>query len=97
MALLGPRFPLIAKLIDAGDWLSLQVHPDDALARDLYGPDAVGKIEAWLVIDADPAGQLVTGPADDMRGRGAARGHRRGDRVAPSTATACPPSRARPC
>jgi mannose-6-phosphate isomerase len=66
MALLGPRFPLIVKLIDAGDWLSLQVHPDDALARDLYGPEAVGKIEAWLVIDADPAGELVTGPADGL-------------------------------
>jgi len=66
MALLGPRFPLILKLIDAGDWLSLQVHPDDVLARDLYGPDALGKIEAWLVIDADPAGQLVTGPAADV-------------------------------
>jgi mannose-6-phosphate isomerase len=66
MALLGARFPLLVKLIDAGDWLSLQVHPDDALARDLYGPDAVGKTEAWLVIDADPAGQLVTGPADDV-------------------------------
>ena len=66
MALLGARFPLLVKLIDAGDWLSLQVHPDDALARDLYGPDAVGKTEAWLVIDADAAGQLVTGPADDV-------------------------------
>jgi len=66
MALLGPRFPLLAKLIDASDWLSLQVHPDDALALDLYGPGAVGKTEAWLVIDADPTGQLVTGPADDV-------------------------------
>ncbi len=36
-----------------GDWLSLQVHPDDALARDLYGPAAIGKTEAWLVVDAD--------------------------------------------
>ena len=66
MALLGPRFPLIVKLIDAGDWLSLQVHPDDALARELYGPGALGKAEAWLVIDADPAGELVTGPADGL-------------------------------
>ena len=66
MALLGPRFPLLAKLIDAGDWLSLQVHPDDALARDLYGPEAVGKAEAWLVIDADPGAELVTGPADEV-------------------------------
>ena len=33
IAALGPRFPLLAKLIDAADWLSLQVHPDDELAR----------------------------------------------------------------
>jgi mannose-6-phosphate isomerase len=66
LALLGPRFPLIVKLIDAGDWLSLQVHPDDALARDLYGPDALGKTEAWLLIEADPTAQLVTGPADGV-------------------------------
>jgi mannose-6-phosphate isomerase len=66
LALLGSRFPLLAKLIDAGDWLSLQVHPDDALARELYGPDAVGKTEAWLVIEADEGAELVTGPADDV-------------------------------
>jgi mannose-6-phosphate isomerase len=66
MALLGPRFPLIAKLIDAGDWLSLQVHPDDPLARELYGPDAVGKTEAWLVVEAGPGSELVTGPADGL-------------------------------
>lgn len=62
MALLGPRFPLIVKLIDAADWLSLQVHPDDTLAAELYGPGALGKAEAWLVLDADPAARLVTGP-----------------------------------
>ena len=62
MALLGPRFPLLVKLIDAADRLSLQVHPDDALARELYGPDALGKAEAWLVLDAAPGATLVTGP-----------------------------------
>lgn len=66
MALLGARFPLIVKLIDAADWLSLQVHPDDALARELYGPQAVGKAEAWLVVDADDGAELVTGPADGL-------------------------------
>ena len=66
MALLGARFPLIVKLIDAADWLSLQVHPDDALARDLYGPGALGKAEAWLVLDADAGAELVTGPADGL-------------------------------
>ena len=62
MALLGPRFPLLVKLIDAADRLSLQVHPDDALARELYGPDALGKAEAWLILDAAPGATLVTGP-----------------------------------
>ena len=37
MGLLGPRFPLIVKVIDAAEWLSLQVHPTDELAVELYG------------------------------------------------------------
>jgi mannose-6-phosphate isomerase len=60
--LLGSRFPLIVKLIDPAEWLSLQVHPSDVLALELYGPGALGKTEAWLVLDADPDSQLVTGP-----------------------------------
>ena len=63
LALLGARFPLLVKVIDAADWLSLQVHPDDALARSLYGPAAVGKTEAWLVLEADADATLVTGPS----------------------------------
>ncbi len=66
MALLGARFPLLVKLIDAADWLSLQVHPDDVLARELYGPAAVGKVEAWVVIDAGRGAELVTGPREDL-------------------------------
>jgi mannose-6-phosphate isomerase len=66
MGLLGARFPLIVKLIDAADWLSLQVHPDDELARELYGPRALGKAEAWLVLAADDGAELVTGPADGL-------------------------------
>jgi mannose-6-phosphate isomerase len=66
MALLGARFPLLVKLIDAAEWLSLQVHPDDALARELYGPDAVGKAEAWLVVAADDGAEFVTGPSADL-------------------------------
>lgn len=66
MALLGPRFPLLVKLIDAADWLSLQVHPGDALARELYGPDAVGKTEAWVVLDGTQATPFVTGPASGL-------------------------------
>jgi mannose-6-phosphate isomerase len=63
IALLGRRFPLLAKLIDAADWLSLQVHPDDSLARRLLGADGVGKDEAWVVLAAEVGSRLVTGPA----------------------------------
>ncbi len=57
----GPRFPLLAKLLDPAGWLSVQVHPDDAVARRLEGPDAVGKAEAWYVVDADPGAELLVG------------------------------------
>ena len=57
----GPRFPLLAKLLDPAAWLSVQVHPDDEVARRLEGPDAVGKAEAWYVVDADPGAELLVG------------------------------------
>ncbi len=66
MDLLGARFPLLVKLIDAADWLSLQVHPSDELAAELYGPGALGKTEAWVVLDAGPDTALVTGPRRDL-------------------------------
>ena len=62
LAALGPRFPLLAKLIDPSEWLSLQVHPDDALARRLYGPGTLGKDECWVVLEATPGARLVVGP-----------------------------------
>lgn len=68
MALLGPRFPLLIKVIDAADRLSLQVHPDDVVARELRGPAAVGKAEAWLVLESEPGAELITGPATDVAG-----------------------------
>lgn len=68
MALLGARFPLLVKVIDAADQLSLQVHPDDALARTLYGPGALGKAEAWLVLDSEADAELIIGPAPDVSG-----------------------------
>ncbi len=76
----GPRFPLLAKLLDPAAWLSVQVHPDDDDARALAGPDAVGKTEAWYVIEAAPGAELLAGARPgvaeaDLRvaiGRGAA-------------------------
>lgn len=66
MVRLGARFPLLVKVIDAADWLSLQVHPSDAVARRLHGEGAVGKAEAWVILDAAPDAVLVTGPRADL-------------------------------
>ncbi len=46
------QFPLLVKLLDANDILSVQVHPDYQAAKQLGG-DARAKYEAWYVIDAD--------------------------------------------
>ncbi len=52
--------PLLVKILDAADWLSVQVHPDDAQARALEG-DPRGKTEAWYVLAAEPEARLVMG------------------------------------
>lgn len=52
--------PLLAKVLDAEDWLSVQVHPNDEQARQLEG-DPRGKTEAWIILAAQPDSQLVIG------------------------------------
>lgn len=66
--LLGSRgashktFPLLTKWLDCRDWLSVQVHPDDALAVELTGdPNLRGKTEAWYVVHADRESRLIHG------------------------------------
>jgi mannose-6-phosphate isomerase len=55
----GNEFPVLIKLIDANDWLSIQVHPDDELAaRRKIGR---GKTELWYVIHAEKDAQLISG------------------------------------
>ncbi len=54
------RFPLMLKLLDTGDLLSVQVHPDDTTAQALGEPD-VGKTEMWHVLHADPGSELICG------------------------------------
>ncbi len=54
-------FPLLIKLIDAAQWLSLQVHPDDEQARRLEGAGLCGKIEAWHILDAPEGAELIAG------------------------------------
>ena len=53
-------FPLLAKILDANDWLSIQVHPNDEQALALEGQPR-GKTEAWIILDAEPDSQLIIG------------------------------------
>ena len=53
-------FPVLTKIIDARDALSVQVHPDDAYAQRVeHQPN--GKTECWYVLDAQPGAELVLG------------------------------------
>ena len=53
------EFPLLIKFIDAHDNLSVQVHPDDALARKRHGCN--GKTEMWYVTGVGPGAHLLSG------------------------------------
>lgn len=55
----GQEFPLLVKFIDAREDLSIQVHPDDELARKRHGKS--GKCEMWYVLEAEPGASLLTG------------------------------------
>ena len=56
----GQAFPLLLKLIDAREALSVQVHPDNTYAHD-HENGKLGKTEAWLILDAPEDGELVYG------------------------------------
>lgn len=53
-------FPLLFKLIDANEALSVQVHPGDVYAQ-AYENEPNGKHEAWYVLDAEPGAEIVYG------------------------------------
>lgn len=55
----GTNFPLLIKYIDANDDLSIQVHPDDDLARERH--DSFGKTEMWYILQADEGATLNSG------------------------------------
>jgi mannose-6-phosphate isomerase len=62
-ALLGSkmqRFPLLVKILDARENLSVQVHPDDDAARQ-WAPQEGGKTEAWTVLGSAPGGVIYLG------------------------------------
>ena len=56
----GDRFPLLVKVIDAEDDLSVQVHPDDAYARE-HENGSLGKHECWYILDAHPHAHIAIG------------------------------------
>lgn len=56
----GEEFPLLVKIIDAKDWLSVQVHPDDAYANRVEN-EPYGKTECWYVLDCEPDSEIVFG------------------------------------
>lgn len=55
----GNDFPLLIKFIDAETPLSIQVHPDDALAKERH--NSFGKNEMWVVMEADEDAELIIG------------------------------------
>ena len=58
----GTRFPLLVKILDARERLSLQVHPDEAACARLGG-GAEPKTEMWYVIGAEPGAKILAGIA----------------------------------
>ncbi len=74
----GSRFPLLIKLLDCADWLSVQVHPDDAQARAMVGPDEFGKTEAWYFIETSPGARILAGVKPGVDGQALAAAIREG-------------------
>ena len=58
-AVFGEKFPLLIKFIDAKQDLSIQVHPDDLLAKKRH--NSFGKTEMWYVVGADKGAKLRSG------------------------------------
>ena len=55
----GDQFPILVKIINSNDWLSIQVHPDDELAQK-RGLDR-GKTEMWYMLDAEKDAEIILG------------------------------------
>ena len=66
-ALLGPgaatgaSFPWLVKFLDAHDWLSVQVHPDEQRPSATLWPREGSKTEAWFILDAAPGSRIYAG------------------------------------
>ena len=60
----GANFPLLVKFLDANKDLSIQVHPNDKLAKTRH--NGLGKTEMWYVNQADPGATLISGFNQEM-------------------------------
>ena len=60
----GSIFPLLIKFIDAQQDLSIQVHPDDELAKNRH--NSFGKTEMWYVIDSEPDASIIVGFSEPL-------------------------------
>ena len=60
----GTKFPLLIKFIDAKEDLSVQLHPNDQLAKTRH--NSFGKTEMWYVVQADPESNLIVGFNQEM-------------------------------
>jgi len=60
----GKKFPLLIKFIDAKQDLSVQLHPNDELAKARH--NSFGKTEMWYVVQADPDSNLIVGFNQEM-------------------------------
>jgi mannose-6-phosphate isomerase len=56
-----PDFPILIKILDCQEWLSIQVHPDDEQARLLESPHSNGKTETWFCLDSEPGSKIYAG------------------------------------
>ncbi|WP_413375609.1 mannose-6-phosphate isomerase, class I [Alkalihalobacillus sp. 1P02AB] len=70
------EYPLLIKILDAADDLSVQVHPNDEFAREVEGVP-YGKTECWYVLSAEEGAELILGhkattreELEDMMGNG---------------------------
>ena len=60
----GNEFPILIKFIDAKQDLSIQLHPNDELAKERH--NSFGKTEMWYIMDADPGAKLIVGFNKDV-------------------------------
>ncbi|MFK7813177.1 MAG: type I phosphomannose isomerase catalytic subunit [Maribacter sp.] len=65
VARFGTDFPILIKFIDAKKDLSIQLHPNDELAKERH--DSFGKTEMWYIMDADQDANLIVGFNKDVK------------------------------